>query len=139
MRIGDRNKLGSVLVLGVSLAAGAVRGQEAGDPAGGAEVFKQQCAACHAVGPGAKATAAGPGLNGLIGRRAGGDKEFPYSPQNRTARITWDNPTLTRFLKAPKSLIPGTKMLFNGLSTPKEIADVVAYLAQFDDAGAKKP
>jgi len=42
------------------------------------------------------------------------------------------------FLKAPKSTVPGTRMLYNGLGNEKEVADVIAYLAQFDETGGPK-
>ena len=122
-------------ILLVSLFAIAhAEAEESGDPLAGAEVFKQ-CTKCHSIGRDISPTNPGPVLNGLIGRRAGTYPDFSYSPQNRNARLTWDTPTLARYLKAPKSMIPGTKMLFNGLATPKEIADVIAYMAQFNDEG----
>ena len=131
-------RIGTLAVVGAALFARDIGAQETGDAAAGAATFKQNCASCHAIGPGAKAASAGPALNGLIGRRSGTDPDFNYTPQNRNARLTWDTATLTRYLKAPKSVIPGTRMLFNGLASPKDIADVIAYLAQFDAAGATR-
>jgi cytochrome c len=119
--------------------AGAASGQTpAGDPTSGREIFAQQCAKCHTVGPGAATSNAGPLLNGVIGRRSGTYPDFNYSPQFRSARLVWDGATLARFLKAPKSTVPGTRMLFNGLPAEKDAFDVIAFLAQFDETGAPK-
>jgi cytochrome c len=126
-----------ILFLSIGIAAHTALAQETGDPVAGAEVFKQ-CATCHQVGPGA-VNAQGPVLNGIVGRPAGTFPGYTYSPQNKNIRVRWDVPTLTRYLKAPKSFVPGTKMFFDGLSSPKDIVDVIAYLNQFDDQGNKKP
>lgn len=120
----------------VSLA-GTGLAQEPGNPAAGREVF-QQCSKCHSIGPGLPAASGGPSLNGVIGRRSGTNGDYNYSPQLRSARLVWDVPTLTRFLKAPRSMIPGTQMIFKGLSDQKDIADVIAYIAQFDETGTIK-
>jgi cytochrome c len=43
--------------------------------------------------------------------------------------------TLTTYLHAPRKLVPGTKMAFPGIKKDQEIADVIAYLKQFDARG----
>ena len=109
--------------------------QGAGDAAAGAEVF-QKCAACHKVGPDAK-SAIGPVLNGVVGRASASLVDYNYSRAMTNAQLTWDAATLTRYLKAPAQLVPGTKMTMTGLTADKEIADVIAYLASFDADGEK--
>ena len=111
--------------------------QGKGDPVAGVEVFKK-CEQCHSIGETIKAGNAGPALNGVIGRKSAYEKEFNYSPPMRSARLTWDEPTLARFLKSPKGLIAGTRMLFPGLSSPKDIEDVIAFMGQYDELGRKK-
>jgi len=118
------------------IGLGPALAQETGDPVAGAVVF-QKCEMCHTVGPDAK-NGVGPVLNGIIGRKAGSYPDFGYSPQNKNFAVKWDVPTLTRYLKSPKSYIVGTKMFFDGLASPKDIADVIAYIAQFDADGKKK-
>jgi cytochrome c len=120
-----------------TLIAGRGIALELGDPAVGKEVF-QQCAKCHSIGPASATATAGPSLNGVIGRRSATSGDYNFSPQLRSARLVWDTSALARFLKAPRSLIPGTQMIFKGLTSEKEIADVIAYLAEFDDTGAVK-
>ena len=129
-----------IMIVGVSLASLALgniaQAQQQGDPVAGNEVFKK-CLACHRVGPTAK-NGLGPVLNGIVGRPAGTYANFNYTAANKNSGLTWDVPTLTRYLAAPKLAIPDTKMKFDGLSSPKDIADLIAYLAQFDSEGNKK-
>jgi cytochrome c len=42
--------------------------------------------------------------------------------------IVWDDATLEKYLRHPKDVIPGTKMAFPGISSDKELADLIAYL-----------
>ncbi|AZO28414.1 MULTISPECIES: cytochrome c family protein [Mesorhizobium] len=106
-----------------------------GDAGAGAVVFKR-CMACHQVGPDAK-NGVGPVLNGVVGRPAGTYPGYSYSAANKNSGLTWDEPTLTTYLRAPRKLVPGTKMTFAGLSKDQEIADVIAYLKQFNAEGQK--
>ena len=124
-----------VAVVSVVMSTGPLSAQDVGNPEAGAEVFKK-CMACHRVGPGAK-NGVGPALNGVVGRPAGFDATFNYTKANKESGLTWDVPTLTRYLKAPKEVVPGTKMAFNGLPVAKDVADLIAYLASFDAAGNK--
>lgn len=105
------------------------------DSAAGEIVFKK-CAACHAIGEGAK-NRVGPELNGLIGRPAGTINGFKYSPAMLSSGLVWDAATLANYLKSPKDLVPKTKMAFAGLKADEDIANIIAYIAQFDASGAK--
>ena len=118
----------AILALSPSLA-------QAQDAANGEKVFAQ-CRACHQVGPTAK-NAVGPHLNGLIGRKAGTVEGYNYSPANKNSGLTWDEATFTDYIKDPKAKVPGTKMVYAGLKDEKRIADLIAYLKQFDAAGQK--
>lgn len=119
------------------VGSGAALADTQGDAAAGKAAFGA-CAQCHALGgePGA-ASNVGPPLDGVIGRRAASVPGFTYSPQLRSSRITWDAAYLARFIKSPKSLIPGTRMQFNGLGSDQEVADVIAYLSSFAAKEAK--
>lgn len=103
------------------------------DAVAGALVLKR-CMACHKVGPDAE-NSVGPTLNGIVGRAAGTVPGYSYSSATRNSGLVWDEPTLTVYLRAPRKLIPGTKMTFAGLKKNQEIADVIAYLKQFDTLG----
>ena len=97
-----------------------------GDPARGATLF-QQCAACHSVEPGVHLT--GPSLAAVWNRRAGTVPGFVrYTESLKRAGITWDAPTLDRWLARPQAVVPDTTMTFPGLENPRQRADMVAYL-----------
>jgi cytochrome c len=118
-------------------AAPAASALPAGHPDDGQTVFKK-CMACHQLGPTAK-NSVGPALNGLIGRKAGTYPGYAYSDANKNSGVVWNETTLAAYLPAPKEFIPGTKMSFPGLTMPQDVADVIAYLKQFDVQGNKKP
>ena len=105
----------------------------AGHREAGAIVFKK-CMACHQVGEGAR-NGIGPVLNGVVGRPVGNYPGYSYSTATKNAGLVWDEPTLARYLRAPRSLIPGTRMAFPGLTKDQEIMDVIAYLQQFGTEG----
>jgi len=106
-----------------------------GDAANGEKVFKR-CAACHAVGEGAK-NKVGPELNALIGRTAGTVDGFKYSKAMVEAGeggMVWSDETLHGYLEKPKDYIKGNRMSFAGLRKEDERADVIAYLKTFSAA-----
>jgi cytochrome c len=125
------------LATAILTAVGSAHAQDAspGNAEAGATVFKR-CMACHSVGPDAK-SGVGPVLNGVVGRAAGVYPGYDYSAANRNSGLTWDEPTLKTYLRAPRKLVPGTKMTFAGLSKDQDIADVIAYLKQFNAQGQK--
>jgi cytochrome c len=118
------------------VAASPVQAQEAPSPGmaeAGATVFKK-CLVCHKVGPEAT-NGVGPLLNGVVGRPAATYPGYNYSAAMRNSGLVWDEPTLTTYLHGPRKLVPGTKMTFPGLPKDQDIADVIAYLKQFNAAG----
>jgi len=108
--------------------------RQVGRPEAGATVFKK-CMACHQIGPDAR-NSIGPVLNGVVGRPAGQYPGYSYSSANKTSGLTWDEATLTRYLRAPGEVVPGTKMVFFGLKKDRELADVIAYLKRFESDGS---
>jgi cytochrome c len=134
-KIREKNvKLLSFSVVGAALIAslGAAAAQDA---AAGEKVFAK-CKICHQIGEGAK-NMVGPVLNGVVGRKAGTYEGYHYSDANKNSGITWDEATLKEYLKDPKAKVPGTKMVFPGLKSDDDIANVIAYLKQFGPDGKK--
>ncbi len=130
----------AVAVAGLFVLAGAALAQTPlppGNPEAGATVFKK-CQACHRIGPNAK-NLVGPVLNGVVGRTAGTYPGYNYSQANMASHIVWDEATLAEYLPDPRAFLPGTKMTFAGLKKPQEVADVIAFLKQFDADGVKTP
>jgi cytochrome c2 len=118
------------VVVGASIE---LAGAQDGNPEEGADVFKK-CRACHDLGPGAK-NKVGPLLNGIIGRPAGTIEGFNYSAANKDAGskgLVWTEEVMFKYLEAPLSFMPGTKMAFAGLKDAQDRKDVIAYLKKFD-------
>jgi cytochrome c len=123
-------RLGAILAAIISSAPA-----HAQDAAAGEKVFLK-CKACHQIGDGAK-NAVGPVLNGVVGRPAGNYPNYSYSDANKNSGLTWDEATLKVYLKNPRAKVPGTKMIFPGLTNDDDINNVIAYLKQFGPDGKK--
>jgi cytochrome c len=120
------------MFLGPAPAAAQTPG--GGDPSRGAALF-QACAACHSVEPGLHLT--GPSLAAVWNRRAGTIPGFGrYSDALKRAGITWDAPTLDRWLARPQAVVPETTMTFPGIDNARQRADMVAYLKALSEGKA---
>lgn len=102
----------------------------AGDVEAGAKIFPRLCGGCHQVGESAR-PGFGPELNGIIGRPAGTSANYVYSDAMKNSGVTWNRETLTAYLKDPKGVVPGTRMIFWGLSDEEKIDNLLAYLQTF--------
>lgn len=105
------------------------------DAEAGSKVFRK-CAACHAVGDGAK-NRVGPELNALFGRTAGSIEGFRYSKAMVSAGadgLVWNEETITGYLRKPRAYLKGTNMAFAGLKKDRDIANVMAYLRTYSSA-----
>jgi nitrite reductase (NO-forming) len=107
-------------------ASGGAAVPAKGDASAGRLVFRK-CQACHSIEPGKNML--GPSLAGVIGRKAGTEAGYTYSPAMKSADIVWSPETLDKYLTDPAKLVPGNKMPFPGLKTDHDRADVIAYLA----------
>jgi cytochrome c len=119
---GEKMRSMSFAAAGALLAL-AASGALAADVEHGKAVF-QNCAACHNDKP----DALGPNLAGLIGRKAGTRDDFRYSNAMQRAGFVWDAANLRQYLADPQAKVKGNRMPFSGLSDPKDIDDVIAYL-----------
>ena len=117
--------VGSVLVVGMVALAGVAHAD--GDPAKGQKVFVK-CKTCHDVEAGKNKV--GPSLAKLFGRKAGTVAGFSYSKPMIDSGIVWDEKILNTYVKDPKAVVPGTKMVFIGLKGEDEREDLIAYLKQ---------
>jgi nitrite reductase (NO-forming) len=98
-----------------------------GDPAAGQKVFRK-CQACHSLDAGKHTI--GPSMAGIIGRKAGTELGFAYSPAIKGADISWTPQTLAAYLSDPQKAIPGNRMPFPGLKSQHDRDDVIAFLVQ---------
>ena len=110
----------SVLIL----SAGTARAQDAD---AGKKVFNP-CRACHVLDQ--PTNRIGPHLVGLIGRKAGSVEGFSYSDAMKNSGITWDEESLSKYLKVPKGFIAGNKMAFAGVKKDDGLKNLIAYLKE---------
>jgi cytochrome c len=132
---GENLRFVSFSMIAVAALAASAGAATAQDATAGEKVFAK-CKVCHQVGETAK-NFVGPVLNAVVGRPAGSYPGYNYSEANKTSSITWDEATLKVYLKNPKEKVPGTKMVFPGLPSDDDIANVIAYLKQFGPDGKK--
>ena len=99
----------------------------AADLANGEAKFAM-CRSCHTTAAGGP-NMTGPNLHGVFGEKAGADVGgFAFSDALKASGIVWDAGKLDAWITSPRTLVPGTKMSFAGLSDPKDRTDVIAYL-----------
>ena len=124
------------LLVGAAVVSGRVAPAPApASPADqGETLFEQRCALCHATGNHA---AQGPGLGGVIGRKAASAR-FAYSHALRDSGLTWDRATLDRFLAAPADAVPGTTMPM-AVPDATERRALLDYLATLAGGDATAP
>ena len=96
----------------------------AGNATDGQRAFSR-CAACHSVQPGKEGI--GPSLIGVAGRQSGTEPGYHYSPAMTSARVTWNDASLDRFLSNPQGLVHGTKMYLT-VPDAHQRQDIIAYL-----------
>lgn len=122
-----------IAVLSIAASSGAALAQnvEAG------EASFRKCAPCHSVGEDAT-NKVGPVLNGLDGRKAGGVEGYGYSDANKNSGITWEEATFKEYIRDPRAKVPGTKMIFAGIKSDKELTDLWSHVKQFASNGSKK-
>jgi cytochrome c len=117
-------KIGAFIAV-LALAGATATPGYAQDAEHGKTIFKT-CAACHAMD---HANRVGPGLEGIIGRKAGTVPSFSYSDAMKKSGIVWDAKALDAYLESPQKVVPGNRMPYAGLKNPTDRTDLVAYLA----------
>jgi cytochrome c len=103
-----------VLPAGLAAAADAEHGK----------VLYQACAACHTERP----DALGPSLKGVFGRKAAALEDFRYSNPMKRANLVWDEDNLRAYIIDPQGKVKGNRMPYGGITNPKDVDDIVAYL-----------
>lgn len=115
-----------VLLCGSTLVTMAASPVQGGDPAAGKQIFMSVCNTCHSAKPGQNYI--GPSLFGVIGRPSATEQGYNYSIAFKSAHVTWNAPTLDKYLTGPRLMIPGTKMTYPGQPDAAKRADIIAYL-----------
>ncbi len=109
---------GALVVLALFTAAVAAADVEHG------RALYQTCAACHTERP----DALGPSLKGVVGRKSAALDDFRYSNPMRRANLVWDEDNLRAYIQDPQAKVKGNRMPYGGLSDPKDVEDIIAYL-----------
>ncbi len=110
--------VGALVVLALFTAAVAAADVEHG------KALYQTCAACHTERP----DALGPSLKGVVGRKSAALDDFRYSNPMRRANLVWDEDNLRAYIQDPQAKVKGNRMPYGGLSDPKDVEDIIAYL-----------
>jgi cytochrome c len=95
----------------------------AADAERGKQLYESRCVGCHSIDE----NRVGPAHRGVFGRKAGGVKDYDYSPALKSSKVVWNEKTLDRWLTNPESLIPGQKMGFT-VAEAADRADLIEYL-----------
>jgi cytochrome c len=103
-----------VLVAGPAVAADADHGK----------ALFETCAACHSDRP----DALGPNLKGVFGRPSASLDGYRYSNPMKRAGLVWDEANLRDYISNPQSKVKGNRMPYGGMSDPKDVDDIIAYL-----------
>ena len=106
----------TILLIGAAMPAWA-------DAARGSALFKAQCGSCHKQDH----NYVGPLLGGVFGRKAGAADRFAYSDALKNSSLTWDAPTLNKWLMSPAKLVSGTHMTMQ-VDAVTDRADIIDYL-----------
>ena len=84
----------------------------------------QACIACHSERP----DALGPSLKGVVGRKSAALEDFRYSNPMQRANLIWDEDNLRAYIKDPQAKVRGNRMPYGGVTEPRDIDDIIAYL-----------
>src|SRR5690625_3667188 len=106
----------------------------AADPSEGEGVFRR-CAACHTYEEGGP-NRVGPNLWNVVGGPVAHLDGFNYSDaaeEMAAEGVTWTYDNLATYLENPRDFMPGTRMVFPGLSSLEERAAVIALLREQSD------
>jgi cytochrome c len=97
-----------------------------------------RCEQCHDLtkdGP----NKIGPNLYGVVDRARATHPGFDYSSAMKSKSDPWTYDELFKYLKAPQSYVPGTKMSFAGLPREQDRINLIAYLRSNADSPAAIP
>ena len=128
--------LAAMMTFALATGSAFADGHLNGDPTKGEKVFKK-CAACHAVGEGAKSKV-GPPLTDVVGRNAASFEGYKYGKSIQAAAeagLVWTEDEIFAYLAHPRNYLRAkledkkakSKMAFR-LKKEQDRADVIAYL-----------
>lgn len=93
------------------------------------KVMQTKCMGCHSFDP-TQASSMAPRLSNVIGNKIGTDTYRHYSNAIKNSDLIWTKESLTRFLKNPSEVVPGTVMPNPGLNDA-EINEIVEIISAY--------
>ena len=84
--------------------------------------FNDHCRECHSFLK--DDNRLGPSLYGVVGRKAGTEPGYGYTQSLKDSGVTWDEPTLDKWIANPGAVIPG-----NGMSPPTAASPTRPYVS----------
>lgn len=98
--------------------------------------YNDHCRECHAFDK--NDNRLGPSLYGIVGAKAGMVPGFAYSQSVKSSGLTWDEPTLDKWIANPNAVIPDNNMgsVYGGIDDPAVRAKVIAFLKSDAMTGA---
>ena len=85
------------------------------------------CQGCHTLHEG-EPNMLGPNLYGFMGESAATRPDYNYSPALKDSGLSWDRGTLTAWIVAPESMVPGTLMGYHNIIAADELALLIDYI-----------
>ena len=93
--------------------------------------YAKRCSVCHDL-TSAAANKVGPHLWGVVGRAVASASGYSYSDAMKAfsegGSKVWDPATLDTYLADPRTVVPGTRMVFPGVKNEADRQNVIAYL-----------
>jgi cytochrome c len=100
--------------------------------------FNDHCRECHSFLK--DDNRLGPSLYGVVGRKAGSLAGFSYSESLKDSGLTWDEPTLDKWIADPNAVISGNQMSppYGGVADAAIRKKIIAYLKTISPPDAGK-
>ena len=97
--------------------------------------FNDHCRECHSFLKGDNRL--GPSLYGVVGRKAGLEPGYGYTQSLKDSGVTWDEPTLDKWIANPGAVIPGNGMSppYSGVADPEVRQRIIAFLKSISPKG----
>ncbi|MBA2922872.1 c-type cytochrome [Pseudomonas sp. P7] len=99
------------------------------DRSRGAQLFANECSACHSVTKGVTGMM-GPSLAGVIGRKSGALAGFNYSQAMRGKDFNWQVENIAQLIEQPQAFMPGTYMPYAGMASAQDRQAVACFVKE---------
>jgi len=89
----------------------------------GQGLYVKRCEGCHTIDH----NSVGPRHRGIVGRKAGIEPGYAYSPALKNSGIVWTEANIDQWLQGPSKMVPGVRMAFSDQDANERQA-IIAYL-----------